>query len=39
MRIGQGYDVHRLTAGRKLILAGVEIPYDHLDVHILGDKP
>ena len=27
MRIGQGYDVHRLAPGRKLILGGVEIPY------------
>lgn len=27
-RIGQGYDVHRFVAGRKLILGGVEIPYD-----------
>ncbi len=27
MRIGHGYDVHRLTEGRKLILGGVEIPY------------
>ena len=27
MRIGHGYDVHRLIAGRKLILGGVEIPY------------
>ena len=26
MRVGMGYDVHRLTAGRKLILGGVEIP-------------
>jgi 2-C-methyl-D-erythritol 2,4-cyclodiphosphate synthase len=26
-RIGNGYDVHRLVAGRKLILGGVEIPY------------
>lgn len=25
-RVGQGYDVHRLTSGRKLILGGVEIP-------------
>ena len=25
IRIGHGYDVHRLTAGRKLILGGVEI--------------
>ncbi|MEE1113991.1 MAG: 2-C-methyl-D-erythritol 2,4-cyclodiphosphate synthase [Eubacterium sp.] len=28
MRIGTGYDVHRLTEGRKLILGGVEIPYE-----------
>ena len=28
MRIGHGYDVHRLTEGRKLILCGVEIPHD-----------
>ena len=27
MRIGQGYDVHRLVEGRKLILCGVEVPY------------
>ena len=27
MRIGMGYDVHRLTVGRKLILCGVDIPY------------
>ena len=27
MRIGHGYDVHRLVSGRKLILGGVEIPY------------
>ena len=27
MRIGQGYDVHVLTEGRKLILCGEEIPY------------
>ena len=26
-RIGNGYDVHRLVEGRKLILCGVEIPY------------
>ena len=26
MRIGMGYDVHRLTQGRKLIMGGVEIP-------------
>ncbi len=28
MRIGMGYDVHRLTENRKLILGGVEIPYE-----------
>ena len=28
MRIGHGYDVHRLVPGRKLILGGVEIPWD-----------
>jgi 2-C-methyl-D-erythritol 2,4-cyclodiphosphate synthase len=27
-RIGQGYDVHRLVSGRKLVLGGVEIPFD-----------
>ena len=27
LRIGNGYDVHRLVEGRKLILGGVEIPY------------
>ena len=28
MRVGSGYDAHRLTEGRKLILCGVEIPYE-----------
>lgn len=28
MRVGTGYDVHKLTEGRKLILCGVEIPYE-----------
>ena len=28
MRIGHGYDVHRLFIGRRLILGGVEIPYE-----------
>ena len=28
MRIGHGYDVHKLVSGRKLILCGVEIPYE-----------
>ena len=28
MRIGMGYDVHRLTPGRKLIMGGVEIPWE-----------
>lgn len=29
MRIGHGYDVHRLVTGRKLILGGVNIPYEY----------
>ncbi|MBO6158608.1 MAG: 2-C-methyl-D-erythritol 2,4-cyclodiphosphate synthase [Firmicutes bacterium] len=38
MRIGIGYDVHRLTAGRKLILGGVTIPFDRgLDGHSDAD--
>ncbi len=28
MRIGTGYDVHPLISGRKLVLGGVEIPFD-----------
>lgn len=28
MRIGHGYDVHRLAAGRRLVLCGVEIPFE-----------
>ncbi len=28
MRIGQGYDAHRLAEGRRLVLCGVEIPYE-----------
>ncbi len=40
MRIGQGYDVHRLTEGRKLIIGGVDIPYEkgllgHSDADVL----
>lgn len=40
MRIGQGYDVHRLVPGRRLILGGVEIPYEkgllgHSDADVL----
>lgn len=40
MRVGMGYDVHRLTEGRKLILGGVEIPYEkgllgHSDADVL----
>lgn len=39
-RIGTGYDVHRLTEGRKLILGGVEIPFErgllgHSDADVL----
>lgn len=38
MRIGQGYDVHRLSVGRELILGGEEIPYDKgLDGHSDAD--
>jgi len=37
-RIGYGYDVHRLAAGRRLILGGVEIPHDlGLDGHSDAD--
>ena len=37
-RIGHGYDVHRFAAGRKLILGGVEIPYENgLDGHSDAD--
>ncbi|MEA2076751.1 MAG: 2-C-methyl-D-erythritol 2,4-cyclodiphosphate synthase [Candidatus Marinimicrobia bacterium] len=37
-RIGQGYDVHRLIEGRKLILGGVDIPHDKgLDGHSDAD--
>jgi len=40
MRVGMGYDVHRLAEGRKLILAGVHIPYEkgllgHSDADVL----
>ena len=38
MRIGHGYDVHRLVAGRDLILGGVKIAYDlGLDGHSDAD--
>lgn len=38
MKIGLGYDVHKLVSGRKLILGGVEIPYDlGLDGHSDAD--
>ena len=38
MRIGEGYDVHRLTDGRRLILGGVDIPYENgLDGHSDAD--
>ena len=38
MRIGQGFDVHALVAGRKLIIGGVEIPYARgLDGHSDAD--
>lgn len=38
LRVGHGYDVHRLTENRKLILGGVEIPYEYgLDGHSDAD--
>ncbi|HEC16244.1 MAG TPA: 2-C-methyl-D-erythritol 2,4-cyclodiphosphate synthase [Sedimenticola sp.] len=38
MRIGQGYDAHRFTAGRRLVLGGVEIEHDRgLAAHSDGD--
>jgi len=38
LRVGQGYDVHRLKTGRALILGGVTIPYDlGLDGHSDAD--
>ncbi len=41
MRIGHGYDVHKLTPGRRLILGGVDIPYHegllgHSDADVLA---
>ena len=41
MRVGQGFDVHRLVAGRPLVLAGVEIPHErglagHSDADVLA---
>ena len=40
MRVGMGYDVHRLVEGRKLIIGGVDIPYEkgllgHSDADVL----
>lgn len=40
MRIGHGYDVHKLTEGRRLVLGGVTIPYEkgllgHSDADVL----
>ena len=40
MRIGHGYDVHRLEQGRRLVLGGVEIPHErgllgHSDADVL----
>ncbi|MBW2423794.1 MAG: 2-C-methyl-D-erythritol 2,4-cyclodiphosphate synthase [Deltaproteobacteria bacterium] len=38
MRVGQGYDVHQLVEGRRLVLAGIEIPFDRgLEGHSDGD--
>ena len=40
MRIGQGFDVHQLVAGRRLVIGGVDIPYEkgllgHSDADVL----
>jgi len=40
LRVGQGYDVHRLVVGRRLVLGGVEIPFEkglegHSDADVL----
>jgi 2-C-methyl-D-erythritol 2,4-cyclodiphosphate synthase len=40
MRVGQGFDVHQLVAGRRLVIGGVEIPHDkgllgHSDADVL----
>ena len=40
IRVGEGYDVHRLTEGRKCIIGGVDIPYEkgllgHSDADVL----
>ena len=41
MRVGTGYDIHRLVVGRKLVLGGVEIPFElgllgHSDADVLS---
>jgi 2-C-methyl-D-erythritol 2,4-cyclodiphosphate synthase len=40
MRVGMGYDVHRMAEGRRLIIGGVEIPWEkgllgHSDADVL----
>ena len=40
MRVGHGYDIHKLVKGRKLIIGGIEIPYEkgllgHTDADVL----
>lgn len=38
MRVGQGFDVHRLVPGRRLVLAGIEVPHERgLDGHSDAD--
>ena len=46
MRIGHGYDVHRFAAGRKLVLGGVDIPFEmgllghsDADATVLAERP
>ena len=41
MRVGQGFDVHRLVSGRRLVLGGVEVPHErglegHSDADVLA---
>jgi len=41
MKVGIGYDIHRLVAGRRLVLGGVEIPFEkglsgHSDADVLA---
>lgn len=40
MRVGHGFDVHRFADGRRLVLCGVEVPYERgMEAHSDGDVP